>query len=209
MSRMDGKKTHTHTFIRARFTFCCCIICTCRTNSGMFTECRTTMFVCMALTTGQGCQSCSWSAAEQGKLTICCPRSRLRVWSRESGSAVPSRVTLLISILNLVLAYGIPPEFRGGVHSSSVHIICTMNATVHIRIALDTMYRPLLLGRPPKKLIFGFGRRKTAAFRSAEEKKSRRLVTRPSRFFFWGRFSLGGGDFYFFRVPPPPPPINI
>ena len=28
--------------------------------------CRT-MFVCMALTTGQGCQSCSWSAAEQGK----------------------------------------------------------------------------------------------------------------------------------------------
>ena len=26
-----------------------------------------TMFVCMALTTGQGCQSCSWSAAEKGK----------------------------------------------------------------------------------------------------------------------------------------------
>ena len=39
-------------------------------------------------------------------------------WSRETGSAVPSRVSLLISILrlNLVLAYGIPPEFRGGVH---------------------------------------------------------------------------------------------
>ena len=35
------------------------------------------------------------------------------------GSAVPSRVSLLISILrlNLVLTYyGIPPEFRGGVH---------------------------------------------------------------------------------------------
>ena len=32
--------------------------------------------------------------------------------------AVPSRVSLLISILrlNLVLTYGIPPEFRGGVH---------------------------------------------------------------------------------------------
>ena len=31
------------------------------------------------------------------------------------GSAVPSRVSLLISILrlNLVLTYGIPPEFRG------------------------------------------------------------------------------------------------
>ena len=49
-----------------------------------------------------------------------CPRSRLRVWSREAGSAVPSRVSLLISIqrLNLVPTYGIPPEFRGG----SVHI---------------------------------------------------------------------------------------
>ena len=33
-------------------------------------------------------------------------------------SAVPSRVSLLISILrlNLVLTYGIPPEFRGVVH---------------------------------------------------------------------------------------------
>ena len=47
-----------------------------------------------------------------------CPRSRLRIWSRETGSAVPSRVSLLISILrlNLVRTYGIPPEFRGGVH---------------------------------------------------------------------------------------------
>ena len=42
-----------------------------------------------------------------------CPRSRLRIWSRETGSAVPSGVSLLISILrlNLVLTYGIPPEF--------------------------------------------------------------------------------------------------
>ena len=33
-------------------------------------------------------------------------------------SAVPSRVSLLISILrlNMVLTYGIPLEFRGGVH---------------------------------------------------------------------------------------------
>ena len=40
-------------------------------------------------------------------------------WSCETGSAVPSRVSLLISILrlNLVLTYYvIPPEFRGGVH---------------------------------------------------------------------------------------------
>ena len=42
------------------------------------------------------------------KLIFPCPR--------ETGSAVPSRVSLLISILrlNLVLTHGIPPEFRGG-----------------------------------------------------------------------------------------------
>ena len=40
------------------------------------------------------------------------------IWSRKTVSASPSRVSLLISILrlNLVLAYGIPPKFRGGVH---------------------------------------------------------------------------------------------
>ena len=44
--------------------------------------------------------------------------SCLTIWSRETGSAVPSRVSLLISVprLNLVLTYGIPPEFRGSVH---------------------------------------------------------------------------------------------
>ena len=38
-------------------------------------------------------------------------------WSRDTGPAFPSRVSLLISIftLNRVLTYGIPPEFRGGV----------------------------------------------------------------------------------------------
>ena len=41
----------------------------------------------------------------------------LRIWSRETGSAVRFRVSLLISILklNLVLDYGILPEFHGGV----------------------------------------------------------------------------------------------
>ena len=52
------------------------------------------------------------------------PRSHLRTtWSRETGSAVPSRVSLLISILKLILVltyYGIPPDFRGGVQSSSM-----------------------------------------------------------------------------------------
>ena len=47
-----------------------------------------------------------------------CSRSCLGIWSRDTGSAAPSRVNLLISILrlNLVRTYGIPPEFRGGVH---------------------------------------------------------------------------------------------
>ena len=62
-------------------------------------------------------QSYSWSA-EQGKFTFPCSRSRLRIWSRETGSAVPSCVSLLIFILrlNLVLTYRISPDFRGGVH---------------------------------------------------------------------------------------------
>ena len=51
-------------------------------------------------------------------------RSRLRIWSRETGSALPSRVSLLISvfiqaehIIYMVLTHGIPPEFRCGVDS--------------------------------------------------------------------------------------------
>ena len=40
-----------------------------------------------------------------------CPRSRLKIWSRATGSGVTSRVSLFISILKLnqVLTYGIPP----------------------------------------------------------------------------------------------------
>ena len=45
--------------------------------------------------TGYGCHSCSW-LAEQGKRNSPCPRSRLRIWSRELGSAVPSRASPLI-----------------------------------------------------------------------------------------------------------------
>ena len=74
------------------------------------------MYVCMVIPYSRG-WSCSWSA-EQGKWTFPCLRACLRIWSRETGSAVPSRVSLFISILrlNLVLTYGIPHEFRGGVH---------------------------------------------------------------------------------------------
>ena len=77
------------------------------------------MYVCMVIpySKSMDCQSCSWSA-KQGKIIFPCLCACLRIWSRETGSAVPSRVSLLISILrlNLVLTYGIPPEFRGGVH---------------------------------------------------------------------------------------------
>ena len=41
------------------------------------------------------CQPWSWSA-EQGKLIFPSLRSRLRIWSRETGTAVPSRGSLLI-----------------------------------------------------------------------------------------------------------------
>ena len=41
------------------------------------------------------CQSCLWST-EQGKWIFPCPRPRLRIWPRETGSAVPSRVSPLI-----------------------------------------------------------------------------------------------------------------
>ena len=52
------------------------------------------------------------------KVFLPCPRSHLRTWSRDTGSAVPYLVRLLISTLrlNLVLTCGIPPEFRCGLH---------------------------------------------------------------------------------------------
>ena len=64
------------------------------------------------------CQSCTWSA-EQEKRIFPCPRL---VCAWEFGLArrvrQSRRVSLLIPILrlNLVLTYGIPPDFRGGVH---------------------------------------------------------------------------------------------
>ena len=38
------------------------------------------------------------------KYTFLCPRSRLRIWSRETDSVIPSRVSLLISIPRLHMA---------------------------------------------------------------------------------------------------------
>ena len=72
-----------------------------------------------------------------------CPRLRLRIWSRETGLAVPSRVSLLISILrlNLVPTYRIPPEFRGGAHSLSVHIMYYECSSTYMYIT--TMYHDI------------------------------------------------------------------
>ena len=41
------------------------------------------------------CRFCSWSA-EKGKTFFPRPRSRMRIWSRETGSTFPSRVSPLI-----------------------------------------------------------------------------------------------------------------
>ena len=56
-----------------------------------------------------GCQSCSWPAGKK-KGMFPCPRSRLRIWSRETGSAVPSRVGPLIpqTRLNIGAYSGVP-----------------------------------------------------------------------------------------------------
>ena len=70
--------------------------------------------------TGQGCQSCSWSA-EQGNLIFPCSSPRLIVWSRETGPAVSFRVSP--PILHTQTECGTysrarlpPPAFRVGVY---------------------------------------------------------------------------------------------
>ena len=51
---------------------------------------------------------------QQGKRNFPCPRSRLRVWSRDSYSAVPSRISLLIlhtqAESSVYLRYSTPPS---------------------------------------------------------------------------------------------------
>ena len=101
----------------------------------------------------------------QGECLIPSPRACLRIWSRETGSAVLSRVSLFISVLrlNLVLTYGIPPEFRGGVHLCDRHTpsgqsriyrgtqLCTDG--VHCRESADT--GPLKLKVVPNECCLG------------------------------------------------------
>ena len=73
---------------------------------------HTAEYVCIKRVKCCLCQSFSWWAEQGRKWIFPCPRSRFRIWSRETGSAVLSRVSLLISILrlNLVLTYGILPS---------------------------------------------------------------------------------------------------
>ena len=44
--------------------------------------------------------------AEQGKYILLCPRSRLRVWFRETVSAVPSPRVILLIILHTQAEFG-------------------------------------------------------------------------------------------------------
>ena len=59
-------------------------------------------------------------------LVIPCPRAGLKIWSRETGSAVPSRVSLLIrhtqDQAGCILT-GFPPAFREKRHSPFVYTI--------------------------------------------------------------------------------------
>ena len=71
------------------------------------------MYVCMIITYRKGKdQPGKVANPARGQLNrennlFLCPRSRLRIWSRETGSVVPSRVSLLISIfrLNMIPCY--------------------------------------------------------------------------------------------------------
>ena len=54
-----------------------------------------THFVQQCITMINRLPTCS-SAEQRGKLIFPCPRSRLRIWSRKAGSAVLSRVSLII-----------------------------------------------------------------------------------------------------------------
>ena len=70
----------------------------------------------------------SWSA-EQGKLTFPCPRSRLRIWSRETGSAVvvPSRVNLVIisctQAESIIVWYLLTTEFVPISAAASIYLL--------------------------------------------------------------------------------------
>ena len=75
-----------------------------------------------------------------------------------TGPAVPSRVSLLISILwvNMVLTYGIPPEFRGGVLYSFITAIHTPSGQSRVyrvtQLRTDGVHRGESAGTGPVNL---------------------------------------------------------
>ena len=85
-SLLSGQQVFRNAYyVLCQFFYCCLTVCVC---------------VWLSLSahwasTRYGCQSCLWSA-QQGKRDFLCPRSRLRVWSCNLGSAVPSHVSPLI-----------------------------------------------------------------------------------------------------------------
>ena len=100
-----------------------------------------------------GRQPCSWPAEQENYFFPCLPRSRLRIWSRETVSAVPSRVVSLLVLYTQAesSAYSwashLPPDFRGGVHQchqppsgqSQVYQATTMRTdVVHCRESVGT-----------------------------------------------------------------------
>ena len=94
-------------------------------GNGTLSGCRNVcMYVCMVITyskskdqSGKVANFFSWSAG-QGKFIFSCPCSRLRIWCRETGSAVPFRFSLFI--LHTQFQSGAysrdSPDFHGGVH---------------------------------------------------------------------------------------------
>ena len=104
--------------------------------------------------------------AEQGKLVFPCPRSRLRILSREMATADPSRVSLLISILrlNLVLTFtGFLPIFAAesiyldkppyviGLVSSSSGRAMRIDG-VHWRVRRHRASKPQGSSKPPVRM---------------------------------------------------------
>ena len=73
------------------------------------------------------------------KFIFPCPRSCLRIWSRETGSVIPSRVSLLISIhrLNLVLTYGFLPSSA----AASIYSFITATPSGQFRVYRVTQLR--------------------------------------------------------------------
>ena len=82
-------------------------------------------------------------------MNISLSRSRLSIWSRETGSAVPSRVSLLISILRLsqALTCEILPEFHGGVHLFTASKASLYSTT---GIIFSRVYKKNVLARVPR-----------------------------------------------------------